>query len=151
MSLNLYTLEPARRMKMMIASLLLFSNLISIRTHGATPELVELREQTKAILNQRHCFNCHSPEGKRPLERAMKIYNLASNQWFNTMTDRQLLEFKGRILDKMSPEELKEMGGDPKEKPLDNKQIAIVSRFIQREISNRKENPLEKVLTQVNQ
>ncbi len=95
---------------------------------------------------QRHCFNCHSPEGKRPLDRAMKVYNLDQNQWFNAMSDRQLIEFKRRILDKMSPEELIEMGGDPKEKPLNDKQKVIVSRFIELEVSNRKENPLEKML-----
>lgn len=113
---------------------------------GVSQELVEIRQQTKSLLSQRHCFNCHSPEGKRPLDRAMKVYNLGRENWFNSMSDRQLTEFQRRILDKMSPEELKEMGGSPKEPPLANQQKRLVRRFVELELENRRVNPLERTL-----
>ena len=137
-------------MKYILPIFFLFTIFTVANLKAATPELIELRNQTKTILTQRHCFNCHSPNGNHPLEKAMKVYNLERNQWFNTMTDRQLVEFKKRILDKMSPDELKEMGGDSNEKPLDSKLKIIVSRFVDLEISNRRENPLENILSQMN-
>ena len=95
---------------------------------------------------QKHCFNCHSIEGKHPIERAMKVYNLDKENWFSSMSDRQLVDFRRRIFDKPTPAELKEMGGMANEQPLNQKQRVFVSRFVDLEIENRRTNPLEKVL-----
>lgn len=118
----------------------------SLTLNAAPPELIELRQQTKNLLMQKHCFNCHSIEGKRSIERAMKVYNLDKENWYSSMSERQLVDFRRRIFDKPTPAELKEMGGLPNEQPLDKKQKELVSRFIDLEIENRRTNPFEQVL-----
>jgi hypothetical protein len=115
---------------------------------AASPELQRLRLQTKDILLTKHCFNCHSPEGKRPLAKAMKIYDLSKDNWYTMMTDRQLNEFKRRILEKMSPEEIGAMGGDLKETPLSKRERQVIKRFVEMELANRKAKPLERALGQ---
>ena len=62
------------------------------------------------------------------------------------MSNRQLLVFKRRIFDKLSPDELKEMKGDPNELSLNVKQRQLVSRFIDKELENRRDNPFERAL-----
>lgn len=54
---------------------------LSLTLNAASPESIELRQQTKNLLMQKHCFNCHSIEGKHPIERAMKVYNLDKENW----------------------------------------------------------------------
>lgn len=76
----------------------------------------------------------------------MKIYNLDKENWYSSMSERQLVDFRRRIFDKPTPAELKEMGGLPNEQPLDKKQKELVSRFIDLEIENRRTNPFEQVL-----
>ena len=111
-------------------------------------ELIELRTQAKHVVESRHCYNCHSPQGKRPLTEAMKVYDLSKEGWFSAMSDRQLKDFKRRILTYLTPDELKEMGGDPHEKPLAQSQEKIVTKWVDAEIVTRHPDSLEKILFQ---
>ncbi len=104
---------------------------------AASPELVEVRNTTKQLLSERHCYNCHSPEGAKPLGRAMKVFNLSHSEWFASMTNRQLTEFQRRMLEQLSPEELKEVGGNPKEPRLTPLQENAIKHFVQLEKKER--------------
>ena len=116
--------------------------------YPVSADLVELRHQTKRIVESRHCYNCHSPEAHNPLPGAMKIYNLGKEDWFSTMSDRQLKEFRRRMLTYLNPEELKEMGGNPKEKPMAKSQEKIISNWVDAELANRHPNSLQQILSQ---
>lgn len=110
--------------------------------------LIGLRDQTKGLLQSRHCYNCHSPQGRRPLAGAMKVYNLSKEDWFSTMSDRQLKEFQRRMLTHLNPDELNEMGGDPNETPLLPREARIVSDWVEAELASRHPNSLRQLLRQ---
>lgn len=115
--------------------------------YSVNADLVELRNQTKRIVESRHCYNCHSPEAHRPLASAMKIFNLGKEGWFSTLSDRQLKEFQRRMLTYLSPEELKEVGGNPNEKPLARNQEKIISKWVDAELADRHPSSLQQILS----
>ena len=125
-----------------IASLLLA---FPFTSHGATNELVELRERTRLIVNTVHCAHCHTPGLATTKQNALKVYDLSAPYWSSSMNDRQLRDFRRRLKDKLTPAELKVMGGDPKkEKPLSKDQVKIVDSFIEKELQHRRAEPLDR-------
>lgn len=109
-------------------------------------DLERSRAFVTKIVNSRHCHNCHSPKGVRPMESAMRIYDLSKFNWFAKMSDRQLKEFRRRIVMSLTPQELLEMGGKSDEKPLAPADEAEISKWLQAELRYRHPGSIEQLL-----
>ncbi len=102
------------------------------RIATAAPEdLTILREQAREVVKVITCGGCHTPGLSSAKPGALKIYNLHAPYWTATMSDRQLTDFKRRIVAQDSSR------ATPR-------QIQILSNFIDKEISNRAQDPTER-------
>ena len=125
-----------------IAVALIFS--MNLCAFGAPEHLQNLREKIRQLVNTRHCVNCHTPNLPTAMPGALHVYDLSKANWFATMSDRQLNDFKRRMKDTLSPAELKETLGNSNEKPLLASQKKIVDDFVVEELAYRKSAPRDR-------
>ncbi len=95
-------------------------------------ELEIQREDVRQVLRTRACGVCHIPLGN---EKALKIYNLDNANWYMTLSDKQLEQFKWRIL--VKGDEIKEMHGNPKKHQFTEFEIQAVTKYVDTEIKSR--------------
>jgi mono/diheme cytochrome c family protein len=105
-----------------------------------TSEFEIQRENTRQILRTRSCGVCHIPPGN---EKALKIFNLDNVNWYATLSDKQLNQFRWRIL--IKGDEIKEMHGNPKKHQFTESEIQAVTEYVDAEIKHR--DPLKSILT----
>jgi cytochrome c553 len=103
-------------------------------------ELELQRENVRQVLRTRACGVCHIPPGN---EKALKIYNLDNANWSKMLSNKQLEQFKWRIL--VKGDEIKEIHGDPKKHQFTELEIQTVTKYIDTEIKNR--DPIKNLLT----
>jgi hypothetical protein len=112
--------------------LILLTVFFSVAGRTQTNELELQRENIRQVLRIRSCGVCHIPPGN---EKALEIYNLDNANWYTKLSNKQLDQFKWRIL--IKGDEIKEMHGDPKKHQFTKLEIQAVAKYIDAEIKNR--------------
>ncbi len=94
------------------------------------------RDEASRVLRTRLCGVCHIPPGN---EKALRVFNLDQNNWFASLSDQQLLQFKWRI--KVNGEEIKEQRGDPRKHAFTPAEIKLIAAFVDKELEWRSSIP----------
>lgn len=111
--------------------------LFSLNGIASPPELIELRGAMRNLLSSRHCMLCHTPGLSTAKDKALRIYDLSSEQWYSKLSERQLHKLEEMINTDNTRAELEDMGWKKSEKPLTSSQKKTVSEFVKREIEYR--------------
>jgi len=96
----------------------------------------ELRQQVREMLLARPCRECHLGYLKTAKPGALRVFDLAKEDWPSTMADRQLHSMRGRLSSGMSPTAEKG-SGEAKEFDAGAGDLDTVDRFIQAELAAR--------------
>lgn len=97
------------------------------------------RAEVRQVLRVRLCGVCHIPPGN---ESALSVFDLDKEDWFATVSDRRLSQFKWRI--KVKGDEIKEQRGDPRKHTFTQAEIDLVTAYVDAELKHR--NPIQRLL-----
>ncbi|HEY8209665.1 MAG TPA: hypothetical protein VIG99_19395 [Myxococcaceae bacterium] len=77
-------------------------------TAGAPPfgSREELKGQVRELLLAHSCRECHLGYLKTAVPKALKVFDLAKEDWSSTMTDRQFRPLRGRLSEQATAAEL---------------------------------------------
>ena len=74
----------------------MFIALLSAVVHAAPPELIQLREDVRALAKSKNCVNCHLPGQRGALQRILDVYNLRDTHWSAALDNIRLGRFQDR-------------------------------------------------------
>lgn len=117
---------------MYIKLVLLLCNLLMTLPIANAQDIEILRAEARQVLRVRLCGVCHIPPGN---ENALKVFDLDKENWFATISDNRLLQFKWRI--RVKGDEIKEQRGDPKKHTFMAAEIDLINEYVDAELKNR--------------
>jgi len=100
--------------------------------------IVSLRNEARRLLRKAVCANCHIPPGN---PAALKIYDLDKENWHESLSNRQLLQFKWRL--PVDYERFIEQKGDPKTQLLDSREIKFLKDYVDLEVNHREKKIID--------
>ena len=125
-------------------SFLILLFIFSTKILAAPTQLIKLRSEIRQLILTRSCANCHTPNLSTTKLGALKIYDLSKVTWSATMNDRQIIDLRRRLKEKLSDEEILAMNRNPHDKPLTSSQDFLLDEFVQKELQYRANYPKER-------
>jgi hypothetical protein len=119
---------------MIIPFLFIFAQSAHALNH---PSAENLSEKVKKIVSVRSCAHCHTPGLPTTRSRALQVFDLSRDDWYSTMSHKQLSSFQYRLFVSLSPEEARELGGGTPDPSLTDEERSTILSFVLEQNSRR--------------
>ena len=128
-----------------IEGLVCMSIILSRSAFALPPDLREIRQQARQLLQQKSCTGCHTPGLFTSQQRALDIYDLSKESWISSIQDLKLdslitraKQGTGSLLEKSKPDAF-----EARSLPFSQREIELISKVVKMEKDYRRENPVD--------